>query len=1010
MSGDCRSARGGGDLQRSQPLRFEFDGRSYQGLQGDTLASALLANGVHLIGRSFKYHRPRGIMAAGPEDPNALVTIRRDAARSTPNLNATQVELYDGLVAYSQNRWPSLRFDTARINDLLSRFIPSGFYYKTFMWPRKAWHSLYEPRIRAAAGLGVASTEADPDLYAQCYGHCELLIVGAGPAGIAAALTAAASGARVMLCDEQALPGGSLRTGTSARIGGQDAADWLRESVQKLTAAPNVTLLTRTTAFGYLPHNMVALSERLSDHLATPPPGKPRERLWQVCARQVILATGAIERPLVFPGNDRPGVMLAGAARSFLNRYGVLPGARVVVLTAHDDAYQTAIDLKAAGVQIAALADMRTDPAGPHVEAARSAGIAVRTGTTAVGTRGNLRVTAVGLAGLDSNGAVAGAADWVKCDALLMSGGYTPSVHLHSQARGKLRWDEATHAFVPGAAAAGCRSVGACNGLIGAELVRVFEQATAAAADALRECGIHDQPGAIAISKELAVSEDRGASGGWIGALPQPAGAKAGKAFVDWQNDVTAADLKLAVREGFRSIEHIKRYTTTGMATDQGKTSNLNALAIAAQQLGRAIPEVGLTTFRLPYLPVGFGGLAGYARGDFFAPVRKTPMYDWAADRGAVFEPVAMWQRARYFPERGEDMHQAVARECAAVRRSCGLFDASTLGKIEVAGPDAIEFMNRMYVNNWSSLAVGRCRYGILLRDDGFVYDDGVVARLSDDRLHVTTTTGGAPRVMGMMEDYLQTEWPHLKVWLTSTTEQWAVIAVQGPQARAVLEPLVEQADLSAAALPHMAMTRGLVCGVPAMIFRVSFTGELGYEINVPADYGAEVWRAIWASGQAHGMCTYGTEAMHVLRAEKGYIIVGQDTDGTMTPDDAGVSWAVGKNKPEFVGMVSLRKPALQDPRRKQLVGLLTVDPAHVLEEGSQIAAEPGQRPPMRLIGHVTSSYYSSVLGRSIALAVVSAGRSRLGQTLYVPTAHGESTVTVTQPVFYDPKGERLNA
>ncbi len=1003
MSNRFRSERGGGDLQRSQPLRFEFDGRSYQGLQGDTLASALLANGVHLIGRSFKYHRPRGIMAAGPEDPNALVTVRRDAARSTPNLNATQVELYDGLVAHSQNRWPSLRFDTARANDLMSRFIPSGFYYKTFMWPRKAWHSLYEPRIRAAAGLGVASTEADTDHYAQRYSHCEVLIVGAGPAGIAAALTAAASGARVMLCDEQALPGGSLRSGSSARIDGQPAADWLRASLQKLASAGNVTLLTRTTVFGYLPHNMVALSERLTDHMAAPPAGKARERLWQVRARQVILATGAIERPLVFPGNDRPGVMMAGAARSFLNRHGVLPGARVVVLTAHDDAYRTALDLQAAGVQIVALADMRSNPTGALVDAVRRAGIAIRTGTTATGTRGNLRVRAIGLATLDSNGAVTGATDWIKCDALLMSGGHTPSVHLHSQARGKLRWDEAAQVFVPGAAAAGCRSAGACNGLIGAELARVFEQGARAAADALRECGIGGEPATIS------VSEDLGATGGWIGALPQPAASAAGKAFVDWQNDVTAADLGLAVREGFRSIEHIKRYTTTGMATDQGKTSNLNALAIAARQLGRAIPEVGLTTFRLPYLPVGFGGLAGYARGELFAPLRKTPMYDWAAARGAAFEPVAMWQRARYFPERGEDMHQAVARECAAVRRSCGIFDASTLGKIEVAGPDAIEFMNRMYVNNWSSLAVGRCRYGILLRDDGFVYDDGVVARLSEDRLHVTTTTGGAPRVLGMMEDYLQTEWPHLKVWLTSTTEQWAVIAVQGPKARAVLEGLVDQADLSAAALPHMAMTRGLVCGVPAMIFRVSFTGELGYEINVPADYGAEVWRAIWEAGQAHDMCAYGTETMHVLRAEKGYIIVGQDTDGTMTPDDAGVAWAIGKSKPEYVGMVSLRKPALQDPNRKQLVGLLTADPAHVLEEGSQIAATPGQRAPMQLVGHVTSSYHSSVLGRSIALAVVSAGRSRLGQTLYVPTPRGESAVTVVQPVFYDPKGERLN-
>ena len=1003
MSGRCRVARGGSDVQRARTLSFEFDGCRYQGLQGDTLASALLANGVHLVGRSFKYHRPRGIMAAGPEDPNALVTVRRDAARSTPNLNAAQVELYEGLVAHSQNRWPSLRFDAGRINDLFSRFIPSGFYYKTFMWPRRAWHRFYEPRIRAAAGLGVAPADADPDTYAQRYGHCDVLIVGAGPAGIAAALTAAASGARVLLCDEQALPGGSLRAGTSARIDGQPAAQWLRASLDQLAAASNVTLLTRTTAFGYLPHNMVALSERLTDHLAAPKASKPRERLWQVRARQVILATGAIERPLVFPGNDRPGVMLAGAARSYLNRYGVVPGRRVAVLTAHDEAYRTALDLHAAGVEIAALADVRAQVDGPLADAARRAGLTIRTGLTAIGTRGNLRISAVGFAALDSDGHASGNAEWIRCDALLVSGGHTPSLHLHSQARGKLKWDEAAQVFTPGAAANACRSIGACNGLTGAALAQVFEQATAAAAAAVRECALE------ARQRTIGVAEDSPASGGWLGALPQPGGRATGKAFVDWQNDVTAKDLALAVREGFRSIEHIKRYTTTGMATDQGKTSNLNALALAAQQLGRPIPEVGLTTFRLPYHPVGFGGLAGYARGEFFAPVRKTPMYDWAAPRGAVFEPVAMWQRARYFPERGEDMHQAVARECQIVRRTGGIFDASTLGKIEVVGPDAIEFMNRLYVNNWSSLGVGRCRYGILLRDDGFVYDDGVVARIATDRLHVTTTTGGAPRVLGMMEDYLQTEWPNLKVWLTSTTEQWAVIAVQGPKARAVLEPLVEQADLSAAALPHMAMTRGLVCGVPAMIFRVSFTGELGYEINVPADFGAEVWRAVWEAGQAHGLCAYGTEAMHVLRAEKGYIIVGQDTDGTMTPDDAGVGWAVGKNKTEFVGMVSLRKPALRDPNRKQLVGLLTADPSHVLEEGSQITALPGQRPPMKLVGHVTSSYYSAVLGRSIALAVVTGGRARIGETLYVPTPRGESAVTVTQPVFYDPKGERLN-
>ena len=957
-----------GQIDRSRPVRFTFDGRPYQGFAGDTLASALLANGVHLVGRSFKYHRPRGVMAAGPEDPSALVTVRRDAARYTPNLSATQVELYEGLTAESQNRWPSLRLDFGQTNDFFSRFIPAGFYYKTFMWPRKAWHRWYEPRIRAAAGLGRAPSLADPDSYAQRYAHCEVLVVGAGPAGLAAALEAARTGARVILCDEQEQPGGSLLAGAGAPIDGQDSAEWLRAMVAQLRGMPKVTLLTRTTAFAYLPHNMVALVERLTDHLPQPPAQQPRERLWQVRAAEVILATGAIERPLVFPDNDRPGIMLAGAARTYLNRYGVVPGARVAVLTAHDGAYQAALDLRAAGVDVAVVADVRSQVEGALPAMARQAGIVVKTGMTAVGTRGSLRVSALGLAACDADGSVRSATEWVACDTVLMSGGYTPSVHLFSQSRGQLRWDEAAQVFVPDKAAQSCRSVGACAGPPGSEV-----------------------------------------TGGWLGALPRPAQGTRGKAFVDWQNDVTTADLALAVREGFRSIEHIKRYTTTGMATDQGKTSNLNALAIAASQLQRPIPQVGLTTFRMPYLPVSFGALAGYARGELFAPVRATPIHSWAVEQGAVFEPVSLWQRARYFPRPGEDMHQAVARECLNVRRSCGLFDASTLGKIEVVGPDAVEFMNRMYVNNWNSLAPGRCRYGILLRDDGFVFDDGVVARTATDRFHVTTTTGGAPRVLALMEDYLQTEWPQLKVWLTSTTEQWAVIALQGPEARSVLAPLVEDMDLSPGALPHMSLARGRVCGVPALVFRVSFTGELGFEINVPADYGLEVWRAIWSAGQTHGICAYGTEAMHVLRAEKGYVIVGQDTDGTVTADDAGLGWAVGKNKTDFLGLAAMRKPALMDPRRKQLVGLLTTDPQAVLEEGSQITAQRGLRPPMPVIGHVTSSYYSAVLGRSIALGLVSGGRARTGETLYVPGPQGERSVTVTDPVFYDRKGERLN-
>ena len=988
----------GGRIDRARRQEFSFDGQSYEGCAGDTLASALLANGVHLVGRSFKYHRPRGILAAGSEEPNGLVTVTRDGARVTPNLRATQVELYGGLIAESQNRWPSLKRDFGRINDALSAFFPAGFYYKTFMWPRTAWKALYEPVIRRAAGLGRAPTRADPDRYAQRYAHCDVLVVGAGPAGIAAALAAADSGARVILCDETAEFGGSLLSETDALIDGQTAFAWVHAAIASLAKNGRVTLLARTTAFGYFPHNLIGLNQRLSDHLAQPPEGQPRERLWQVRARRVVLATGAIERPLVFPGNDRPGILLASAAHTYLNRYGVRVGTRAVVVTSGDEAYQTALDLKAAGVAIAAIADLRSEAVGALPDAARRAGIDILPASTVLGTDGDLRVHAITLGSVHGGGTVK-AGRRIPCDTVLMSGGFTPSVHLFSQSRGKLTWNEGLNTFVPGASAECERSAGACRGIYA--LAEVLADGARAGASAAPEPN-HPQ-------RRFDVDAPERRSHAYLGALPQAQPPSSDKSFVDWQHDVTTRDLGLATREGFRSIEHVKRYTTTGMATDQGKTSNLNAMAIVAAHLDLAIPQVGLTTFRMPYTPVTFGSLAGISRGDLFDPVRTTPTHAWAEAKGAVFENVGLWKRARYFPRGAEDMHAAVARECRAVRGACGIFDASTLGKIEVVGPDAAEFMNRLYVNNWSNLGVGRSRYGILLREDGFIFDDGVVARTAADRFHVTTTTGGAPRVLALMEDYRQTEWPDLKVWLTSTTEQWAVIAVQGPHARQVLEPLVEGIDISSA-WPHMSVGRGRICGVPMLLFRVSFTGELGFEINVPADFGRSVWEAVHAAGQVHGITEYGTETMHVLRAEKGYIIVGQDTDGTVTPDDAGLTWAIGKSKADFVGKRSLERPSMKAPTRKQLVGLRTKDPRTVLDEGAQIAAKSGQRPPMELIGHVTSSYASSVLGHSIALGMVAGGRARLGQTLYVPMPGGDLEVEVTAPVFYDPAGARINA
>ena len=994
MSGPFRIS-GAGRLDPERKAKFTFDQKPFTGIEGDTLASALLANGVHLMGRSFKYHRPRGVLSAGAEEPNALVTVARDDARKTPNVRATVQEVYEGLDATSQNRWPSLAFDVGQVNDMASPMFSAGFYYKTFMWPKAAWKHLYEPNIRAAAGLGFAPDKPDPDHYSSRFSHCEVLVIGGGAAGIAAALAAAQTGVRVVLCDEQPTFGGSLRFEMGAEISGEDAYFWAQETVEKLRAMENVTLLSRTTAFGYYAQNFVGLVERVTDHMAAPG-DLPRERLWQVRARRVVLATGAIERHMVFGDNDRPGVMLASAARTYLNYYGVAVGRNVGVFTSNDSAYAAAIDLKKVGVNIAALVDLRDNPSGPLVEQARALGIEVNHGRAVVGTAGRLRISSMTIQAKSGGGE-----RMIPVDALLMSGGWTPSVHLFSQSRGKLSFDAATHRFLPGATAQACVSVGACAG--SDDLGTAVAEALKAGEKAARDAG-----GKGEVSARIRVSASEGWSGGMLGTGPAGEGSTR-KAFVDFQNDVTAKDIRLAVREGMHSIEHVKRFTTNGMATDQGKTSNMHGLAIAAEALDKPIPEVGLTTFRPPYTPVTFGAIVNHARHALFDPTRKTPIHPWAEAQGAVFEDVGQWKRAWYYPKAGEDMHAAVNRECVTVRKSAGLFDASTLGKIEVVGPDAAKFMELLYTNPWEKLEPGRCRYGIMLREDGFIYDDGVVGRLAPDRFHVTTTTGGAARVMNHMEDYLQTEFPQLNVWLTSISEQWVVIAVQGPKSRDIIAPLVEGIDMSDAALPHMSVREGKICGVPTRLFRMSFTGDRGFEVNVPADYGQAVWEALWAEGQKHGACAYGTESMHVLRAEKGYIIVGQDTDGTVTPDDAGLEWAVGKKKADFVGIRGMKRPDLVDKGRRQLVGLKTKDPKVVLEEGAQVVADPKQPIPMKMIGHVTSSYWSENCGRSIALALVAGGRDRIGQTLYVPMPSGTIEVEVTGMVFFDETGGRLN-
>lgn len=987
---------GKGRVNSQKPVSFTFDGQRYAGVEGDTVASALIANGVHLMGRSFKYHRPRGAVAAGSEEPNALIGTRRGPGRFEPNTRATVQEIWDGLETTSQNKYPSLKFDVGAVNDAAYMLFSAGFYYKTFMWPRSFWDKVYEPFIRAAAGLGVSPTEEDPDHYASRYLHCDVLIVGAGPTGLAAAEAAAVDGLKVVIVDENPEVGGTLLSEPQAVIDGDTAWDWLAKEAAALEEL-GVKIMTRTTAIGYYHQNMIGLCEKLTDHLKDLPADTPRERMWRVRAKQVVLAQGALEKPLVFHGNDRPGVMLAGSAQTYLNRYGVLVGKSPVVATSHDSAWYSAFDMNDAGAKVQAIVDTRETVDDALQSAARERGITVKLSHTVSGTSGRLRIKSVRVNPV--SGGKAGAGEVIACDALLMSGGWTPSLHLFSHTKGSLAWDDDQTTFLPNETPEDCVIAGASRGLWG--ISAALNDGAAKGREVVAALGKSSD------AKTYTVDADRTGTGVTHRELPTDKNPGSAKAFVDYQNDVTAKDLRLAVREGMRSIEHVKRYTTNGMATDQGKMSNINGLNIAADALGKKQPEVGLTTFRPPYTPTTFGAFAGYHRGNHFEVVRKTQIDSWAEENGAEFEPVGQWRRAWYFPKDGEDLDAAVTRECAATRASVGIFDASTLGKIEVVGPDAVEFLNRMYTNPFTKLAPGRCRYALLLGDDGFVRDDGVIGRMSEDRFHVTTTTGGAARVMNTMEDYLQTEWPDLDVWLTSTTEQWAAVALNGPNAAKVLSKLVEGVELTEEAFPHMSVAECTVAGLPARLFRISFTGEVGFEINVPAHAGRQLWEAIWEAGQEYDITAYGTETMHVLRAEKGYIIVGQDTDGTVTPLDMDMGWTIGKKKPDFVGKRGLERPDLKASGRKHLVGLLTEDKSK-LEEGAQIVFDPNQPIPMKMVGHVTSSYDQGTTGRPIAMALVEGGLDKMGETVYIPMPDRTIAAKITGTVFLDPENTRL--
>ncbi|WP_245511293.1 MULTISPECIES: sarcosine oxidase subunit alpha [unclassified Mesorhizobium] len=979
----------GGLIDRSVPLSFRFDGKTLLGFQGDTLASALVANGVKLVGRSFKYHRPRGILTAGSEEPNALVELR-SGARREPNTKATTAELYDGLEAASQNRWPSLRHDFLSVNQLFAPIFVAGFYYKTFMWPAKFWEAVYEPAIRRAAGLGRAAGIADPDHYDKAWAHCDVLIAGSGPAGLAAALAAGRSGARVILCEEDFVPGGRLLA-DGGTIDGLPAAEWIARTLAELGSMPDVRIMTRTTLFGVYDGGTYGAIERVNDHLPVPPEHQVRQRLWRIVAKRSIVAAGAIERPIVFAGNDTPGVMMASAMRSYVGRYAATPAKRVALFTNNEDGWRTVQTAIGAGLQVAAVIDARPDVSPAHRTLASKNGFPVLNGSVAGvdGGKDGVRKIAVSLTG--------GARAEVDADGLAVSGGWNPSVGLTSYHRGRPKWRDDIAAFVPDGAPPGMVAVGAANGAfgLGACLRQGFEAGAAAASD----CGRGGTAGSAPVADDEAFS---------LTPLWHVAGK--GKAFVDQQHDVTASDVELAQREGFESVEHLKRYTTLGMATDQGKTSNIAGLAIMAAVTGKSIPETGTTIYRPPYVPVAIGAFAGHHRDETFHATRLTPSHHWAAEQGAVFVDTGLWKRAQWYPRAGEkDWLESVTREVKGVRGGVGFCDVSTLGKIDVHGPDAGVFLDRVYINSFSNLAVGKARYGLMLREDGIVYDDGTTSRLAEHHYFLTTTTAKAGLVMQHLEFCRQVLFPELDVQLTSVSDQWAQFSIAGPKTRELLREIVDPSeDLSNEGFPFMgAREVALRGGIKARLFRISFSGEMAFEISVPARYGEALVRNLMIAGKSLGVTPYGTEALGVMRVEKGHV-AGPELNGTTTAADLGLGKMMSTKK-DFIGRVMAGREALVAPDRQVVVGVKPTDKARRLRSGAHVIPKGEIPGPGNDQGYVTSVCFSPTLDQWIGLGLVERGRERIGEIVraHDPLRGEAYDVELCNPVFYDPEGGR---
>jgi methylglutamate dehydrogenase subunit C len=993
----------GGRIERSASLRITFDGYSLIAHPGDTLASALLANDVFVVARSFKYHRPRGIYTAGVEEPNALVHLRSGAC-TEPNTRATVVEVFDGLTATGQNAWPNVRFDVGAINQRFSKFLSAGFYYKTFIGPfpgTKFW-MLCEKFIRRAAGMGRATPLHDPDSYEKVNIFCDVLVVGAGPAGLSAALAAGRAGARVVLVEQDFALGGSIQTEPAGGL--FDA--WRRSVEAELRSLANVQILVRTTAFGAYDEDVYGLMERVWDHVSAPPPGQPRQRYWLLRTKQAVLATGSIERPLVFEGNDRPGVMLAQAARTYVNRFAVSPGEKVVVATNNDGAYAAAVDLAKSGSDVTVV-DMRNSVDDTIRSTVEALGGRVVTGHGVLAAIGRKRVSGAVVVPLDSNGrASAGPRLELPCDLIAVSGGWTPVIHLWSHRHRKASYSEEKSCFIPASnGVASMRCAGAMTGE--SQFHLAVEQGFSFGAAAAADAGAVGLPGEAPATGGLSgfdwakdytpvhfvVNRDDGAFG---------------KAFVDLQHDVALTDIDLAFREGFVSVEHLKRYTTTGMATDQGKLSNVNALSRMASLQAITVSQAGTTTFRPPYTPVAVGAIVGSEHGQHFRPIRISPMHRWHESVGAVMIDAGAWKRPWYYPKPGENLRDACIRESVAVRQAVGMVDVSTLGKIAVQGPDSAEFLNRIYVNKWKALKIGRVRYGVMLRDDGIVMDDGTTARLGEHDYFMTTSTANAARILANMEFLLQTAWTDLRVHVTTVTDQWAAIALAGPRSRDLLRAVFRGADLSSEEFPAAAVGYGEIADAQVRIHRVSYSGELAYEIFVPSGHGLHVWETLAEAGKSFGLVTYGTEAMGALRIEKGHV-AGPELDGRTTLRDIGLEALAAADKP-FVGS-SLRKRRLLDDReRPSLVGLEVQGNSGIL--AGSLLFSPNKPARGDGEGWVSSATWAPALGREIALGFLKNGDARMGELVRVVDFVGGVNLTakVVSPQFYDREGSRQNA